>query len=148
MSREKDKEIENLVHTQQALHKTANAMMNKRITEWIATNIWSMMPYPYFIVILDTRTDYFFKVCENFQNALGYSEEELYSAPYQSFIAPEYIKATNVEKDRIIATHSNTNVGEFINEYVSSRGKRIKIKWSGNIKTINESYILTIGQIL
>lgn len=94
------------------------------------------------LICIISNDGYFRRVNPKVCQTLGYSAEELYALPVDSFIHPDDLPYTEEGRRHL---RSNKPLIEFENRYVSRQGETIWLSWT-SIPVLNTGVIFAIGR--
>jgi len=94
------------------------------------------------LVCIATASGYFTKVNPAWPKTLGYTEEELLSAPFIELIHPDDVAATNAELERRVSGHEG--LLNFVNRYRARDGAYHWLEW--NSTPVEEGILYAVAR--
>jgi PAS domain S-box-containing protein len=109
------------------------------ITEFNVSDFFEMTPD---LVCIAGKDGYFRKVNRAVIEKLGYAENELFEKPISSFIHPEDVENTALEREELL---KGKNLVNFENRYLTKSGKTVWLAWT-SIYFPNDEVVFAIAK--
>ncbi len=90
---------------------------------------------PKILIVEAKSTGYFNKVSTAWSDLMGYTKEECTNQPWLNFVHPEDVQKT-IDAAK---TMNNTEIGDFVNRYITKSGEIKYIMWNTSSWRDNDS---------